>query len=621
MIGAMGRMGASLVLAISAALILIAVFASPGFYNVDETVYFMAAHALFSTGSLGVENGFEAFGSNDLKIWLLIAGPSGLAPQYPAGSAIAAAPLIPILGKHALMAINVAAAVGVLFATHALARRLFGDVRTADLSIIILAVCTFFTEYAVGHWPHMPSVFFTILALWVFLSAMVRDRHAWRLAFWSGLAVGAGLLFRLDGVLILPPIAAAAILYAVRPWQVILGGGAGLLPAMILLSMTNHLKFGTWNPISYGSSGGAIDPTSHLGAGIAMLLVLAMLVALRQFGDGTARTRWIVLIAFAAVCAALAVSPVSSVVTKFTTGAYALLIDSTAIVDPRAEVAAQADGTLLFWGLPKKALGQSLPWLGALGLLLGSAFGARRRAVTIVLLVFAAWTLPFILRSWHGGLGSNMRYFLPVVPLLAILTAWIVHRLSGQVDRGRLALLRGALIGVLIAVLWIVMMTGRGAQLHQIIATYILCAVFLICLAAGFWRNRFAALSALTAIGAGLGLSAFFAVSDFATTQKHRAYMDAHSRAVAELPGRVVLYGPPEGYATAIGERDRLIAVPERLTNKVDLRFVAAACDAGYRVLMPGWFARGLPQLAGRTTPQAWPPEISVDPLVEVTCE
>ena len=63
-------------------------FVSPGFFSIDEVIYFTGADALQRNSSLFVDNSFAKFGSEDLNIWFLVQGQHGLTPQYPVGSAI-----------------------------------------------------------------------------------------------------------------------------------------------------------------------------------------------------------------------------------------------------------------------------------------------------------------------------------------------------------------------------------------------------------------------------------------------------------------------------------------------------------------------------------------------------
>ncbi|MCB1338160.1 MAG: glycosyltransferase family 39 protein [Maritimibacter sp.] len=597
MIPALARPGAAVAL-LSAALIVAAGFASTGLFNIDEVVYALGVAAARS-GSHVIENGDAAFGSEDLRIWLLTLGPSGLVSQYPVGSSWAGAALAPLFGGRALMALNLAAGIATLAATHALALALFGSRQVALLAVLLLALATFWAEYVLGFWPHSVSILCTTLALFALVKALPAEARAWRAAALSGLAVGLGLTFRLDGVLLLPAIAVVTILWAARPVQVLAGGALGLAPMLGLLSLTNHAKFGTWSPLSYGRSGGAVAVSDYLTEGLVLLVGLALLAGLRFVPAPGPRARRAILIAGITALALGLVSPVAPQLWRLIHGAQAILLDATAIADTRPGVLPQMDGTILFWGLPKKALAQSLPWLGALAYLIGAGRGVQRRSVALVLVVAGLWALPFALRAWHGGLGSNMRYLLPILPALASLVAWIVTQLIDRATGGRRVFLGGVVVAFALGLIWLALVPAKSALLHQILSTWVFLAVAVTSLWAGFAGRPLPTLSALAAIGAGVGLAAALAGADIFASQKVRAKNAARSAISAQIEGPVIFFGPPEGYASAIGAPDRLLALwsPESSGGAIDPSLVSAACARGYRIVMRTDVARtaGLP--------------------------
>jgi hypothetical protein len=103
MMSSSARLVSAGVLALAAACVA-AFVVSDGFLLVDEVVYFLGAQALATTGGFAIPNGFSDFASPDLRILLLSEGPGGLVPQYPAGTALAGAVLIPVFGQSALIA-------------------------------------------------------------------------------------------------------------------------------------------------------------------------------------------------------------------------------------------------------------------------------------------------------------------------------------------------------------------------------------------------------------------------------------------------------------------------------------------------------------------------------------
>jgi len=608
---------------LSAALVFIAVWVSPGFFIIDEIIYFLGIDAVARTGGFAVENGFDTFQLNDFKIWLLQPGTEGIVSQYPAGSAWAGAVLVPVLGGKALIALNVAAGIGTLFVTHALARSLFQSEKAAILAVVLLALFSFWPEYVFAHWPHSVSVFCTTLALLLFLRAMPRETGAFVPAVLSGLAIGGGMLFRLDGVLLAPSIAVITLLWAVRPVQVLAGGAVGLSPMIAVLAATNHAKFGSWNPLSYGVSGGGTDLAGHTGTGIAMLAAIAGLILLRRLPPIGPRGRRVLAVALLVGVAGVLLSPLAPYVWRLLRGVWAILFDATAINDPRPGIQRQPDGTLLYWGLPKKALFQSLPWLGVLAFLVGVSRDAPRRAVPVVLIVSIVWAMPFLALSWHGGLGSNMRYLLPVLPALAALSAWTLLRLGEGLDNAPQLVRVGIPVSLGLALLLRVAAPETLGQVHQIYSTYLFLAIFGLSLAAGLTAWPPLTKATLVMAGAGLGLGLFLSASDLAAGQIRRASNDASSRATAGISGPVIFYGPPEMYANAIGDPERLLAIsfPPGGGGDFDPELVQKACAYGYRVVMWDVLARttGLP--SGRFATLALPELTIVEQLVEITCD
>jgi len=281
-----------------------------------------------------------------------------------------------------------------------------------------------------------------------------------------------------------------------------------------------------------------------------------------------------------------------------------------------------ADGTLWFWGLPKKALFQSLPWLGVLGFLV-AARDVPWRPVAIVLTVSAIWALPFVALSWHGGLGSNMRYLLPILPGLAALAAWTLVRLADRVGDGAVSIGWGLVAALVIAAVLGLARPGALGQLHQVYSTWMFLAVFAVSLAAGLVAWPGMTRAALVWAGAALGLGLYLSASDVIAAQLIRSTNHAVSRATAGIAGPVFFYGPPEKFANAIGDPERLLALPfpPGGGGTFDPALVENACAAGYRIVMRGDIARGAGLAADRLAPVASVELSDAGGLVEITCE
>jgi hypothetical protein len=598
MIPPAGRAGTWVLTLVALGFLAAAMAASPGFFLIDELIYYIGADALARTGRFTVDNGFEAFGSPALRVWLLVPGPDGLVPQYPAGNALVGAPLVALFGPRGLILLNAAAAGLAVFLCRALARLLYQDDRLAMRAALIFALATFLVEYALGIWPHALSVCLVLLASLAGARAVLRpEDRPLAMAFAAGLVVGAGVLFRADAVLILPPLAVWALLVARRPVPLLAVAAVGLVPGLLAAAALNEIKFGHFNPLSYGASGGgSVDIRGYAGLAVAGLGGLALLT-LWRLGQGRPRVRRlaVVLAGMAAAALALAVVLVPSAHTlagRFWHGAVALLVDATVITDPRPGVVPQADGTQAFWGLWKKALGQSAPWIGIVVFLAAVRWRAEDRPRHLLcLLVVALWALPFLMRAWHGGLSSNMRYLLPALPFLAMLAAFVWRELEARAapvpgwiwPAGALAAL--ALLAAVMS-----LHPAGFAAMHQIAPVWVLAAVagaaLLAALPGPAARPR--AAGGLAALAAGLTTGALLGlIVDPLVAQARRGAIHEAASVFQALPERSLVYGDPaEAFAFQFERPHGLLAMPRQPAMTLDIDLVEAALEAGYRVFV-----------------------------------
>lgn len=581
----------------------------PGFFSIDEVIYHAAAVAVARDGALTIENGYGLFGSQDLRVAFLIDGPGGLVPQYPAGTALLGAPFVAVFGVRGLMVLNALAALGVLAFTWSAARAMFPARRVAAIAVALTGGASFLAEYAAGVWPHAIAAFFVAGAVAFAARALSGDpRGSANQAVAAGFMVGAGLLFRVDVVLILPAIAALAILYAPRPVAMVLAGALGMAPGLALASWLNLRKFETWMPVSYGSDGGGggIDMTTYLPLAGVGLLGLAGLIAVRGVRWTPGRRAVAAAAVVAAIAAAVALGPGGGPVQAYLSGAYALVVDLTGLPRYKPGIWELMPGVVTFWGATKKALGLSLPWIGVLGALpfllvlrRDRASGAERGWILFLAIAVAVWTAPFFLRSWHGGLSSNLRYFLPILPLLAILSAWVWDRLRrwGGLSPATLAAL--AILGAGSVFGFAASHPGGLAAAQQIWPQPVFWAVAVAAALAGLASGRWGlARLAEAALAFGAGLAVVFGWlldPGFATTRRAAS---VEMRAItAALPAPVLLYGPPEFLTTSLGDPARLVAIQPWEATGIDRQLLRDASDAGYRVFLHESFADGLEEI------------------------
>ena len=559
---------------------------SPGLFTIDEYIYYSGAKA-FAGGGIVVPNSLEGANTHQLRLWVLVDGPNGLVPQYPIGSAVLGGLLLPVFGLHALQLYNALAAAGVIFLTYNLGRRHFSGVWTGIGAAFLLLLSTFFLEYAFAVWPHATGM----LAILVSVSLLLDDLHAEKPKSWRmvgvGSAIGFGLLFRADVALAALAIGIALYFFSQRPVTSLIWMGIGLLPFLAILAATNVYKFGTPNPLSYGqTNGGGTDLAAHLPllAVLAFAGVAALLLRHRILDPQNRKF----LVWGAVAAGAVAIVFAHGFLFRYAHGFWALVVDATMINDGRPGVEKLDNGTLVFWGHWKKALGQSMPWLG----LLGAAFipipAVSRKTRWVILILALVWSLPFFPRDWHGGMGSNMRYFLPLVPFACLLASSLIAQLWERTLRPHLVLPLAVFIGATLAIGWSAFHPTGVAGAHQILPVMLFLACLFASLLAAltqFGKKRVnLCLMILTGVGIGVGLQ--LALADFKVAQRGREHAVRLSEAHEQLPDRTLAYVPSRYLMGWSLEPGHINALPHESKRTLDDTLVANAFAQGYRVFL-----------------------------------
>ncbi len=569
---------------------------SSGVFTIDELIYLISADALARNGSLIVENGFAEFGSRDLKLWFLIDGPNGLTPQYPPGQAALGLPFYAAFGAQGLVVLNGLAAAGSAVLTWALARRLYQNTTVATVAVLVLTFCTFQLDYAWSLWPHMTSAFFVLLAFYLAACALEGQAAGRVLTFavGSGLAVGAGVLLRADAVLILPIIAACVVVGARRPFLTTLGGVLGILPGVAVGAFVNLYKFGTPNILSYGrtGTGGGTDITSHLSTLLLIGVALLVLLGLRFVTWTRPRLRLAALGLVLGAVALLAVPETRDILARLGRGFMALFVDSRTITDTRLGISRQEDGSLLFWGVAKKALFQSLPWLALLAALLLAPWRKDHVRPHLMLLCFViVWSLPFVALAWHGGFSSSMRYFLPMLPALVILGSAALVDLAAKTRAPVKVTALGLVAGLAASVALYDTGTLRSDGFtQQALTLYVFLAALLVIGAATLLKRVTPALNnaALLAAGLGLGTATFGSVLvDVSYSQHLRVRSAAVSTVAQTLEGPLLIHGRPSFFAFGVARPDVILAIGGRMTDAADTELFVDAIRSGYRAVAP----------------------------------
>jgi 4-amino-4-deoxy-L-arabinose transferase-like glycosyltransferase len=418
---------------------------APGHLSIDEAVYHLMARSFVHSGDLGIWNGYQEFPSPELLLPLFQVHGGETFPPYPSLFPILAAPFYWLAGYHGLFLFNALAFVGVVWLCYATARAIFNDTDLALNASLILVLASYAWEYSQAAWPHAASTLFVLGAAYCAVRAhkTMNDRVslAWALA--AGLAAGLGTGVRLDTVFVVPALVIPFLF--VSPWRPLraLVVCLGAIPGLALISALNYFKFGVLSPFSYGVAGGGA--TSGLGpyltiAVVGLVLTTALWCATRLGNRGFLRAhRWSLTAALILLCSAFIVIPqVWELISRIAIGAYQLLVDlrirDLDIVEGGLS-RSPGGGMIYIQGL-KKSLLQNCPYLVVLALPFADLLrGNNARFLAVLFLVPAAFVAVYSFFAWHGGQALNMRYFVPTLPFLAVLTACAWRRLPKNIGQ------------------------------------------------------------------------------------------------------------------------------------------------------------------------------------------
>ena len=449
-----------------------AAFFPPAAYSIDEAVYIDMAQAFAERGAFDVTpqnlpSGATVMAKSDHLVH--IQGERAI-PQYPALYGVIAAPFFWALGVKGLFFLNALSGVFSLWMTHRIAHQLTKDEWVARASVLILGAASIFAGYVFAIWPHMLALAFVLGGANATLAA---GEHKNRIGIIA--ATGAGLVFGLGaGVRVDVILAAVAGFFWLRLFArpsnriVSLALVAGLAPGLLLMAAINQAKFGVFNPFSYGAEAGSISISHHLkvigAAGLAAMLALIVDVSSKPVASVIGAVRRAPVFALAAGCA-LILALITVIFPSLYGGAWLMLVDIQSYGGPaRPGLEKDVYGYWDFWGTPKKALLQSMPWTALIvAPLIAACRGRRTATVAFPALFAAAFIAFFAMRGWHGGMGYNMRYYLPAAPFLAILAAISLSDLRAVFERHRNLALRSAAAGIVLVMLTYALSPFYGA--------------------------------------------------------------------------------------------------------------------------------------------------------------
>lgn len=564
----------------------------PGVFTIDEDNYLVTVTAL-RQGRLTVP-GTEGLPASSELVWfdpqahVRRVDETPVSPTTPPLYAPLALPFS-LLGWRGLVALNtlaflVAGMVVFLFArrygggTAAPAAENDGENQGEDggeaagwIALAAFTLGSFNLEYAQGMWPHMVTVALAVAA--VYLAARVRDGDSLGLSFAAGLAAGWAAGVRYQNVLLALLLGGTVFLFTSRRWRASALYAAGAALPLAACSWINHSRLGFWNPVSKGarylSRGGDTYPHGYAHEVATMLWARLVDYAQRPTPAGLP-------------------------------GTY---------LQPHPE-----SGVYLVGGAMKKAWLQSSPWLlPALGLLLlawvarraadgGGEAARRRRELRVLSLVVLPILLVFALFGANrtDGFSFNQRYFLELVPLVAVAFGWA----AAPALRRRQTLLFGGLAGTVLTAAVLVRPPDAVIRHQALRWLPLLLAVSLL---AAWWAARRGGASRDGNRGAGarralallVGASlAYGLVAHVGEDLRSSRLIRQRNLALAEaadavLPQRAALFaiwGNKDPYGPLLLDRDLVIADPFSDRGETAPALVAALLSRGTPVYLAGPF-------------------------------
>jgi len=444
--GGIGPVRAAVLLALLVGHILFSIFAVvPGHLVSDEGIYHQMSKAFADGQTQALWNGHAEYPSPELRTWNHRVRDDGrLVSQYPYLHPVLAWPFYKLAGFRGLFTLNAVAFVAFCGFTFLLALRFWRDPRIAADSVIILTLATFAWQYSQAAWSQMLAASFVVAGIFFAVTAV--QEAGWRrsmlFAWAAGTAIGLGAGIRLDVIFAAPAVLIPLLFDRPPRWREALAVAAGLAPGLLLLSLTNHAKFGSYNPLTYARDGGAASLsayTAFIAAGFA-LTGICWLATRGRIWALLVRHRWAVAGAGTLLAAAaVAVIPaLRNLITSTAWGSWVLIADLSLIPDRLTGIAMSRGpmGGIVYGGAIKKALVQSLPWLPLVVVPLAAALRRKDRPMShlVLLLAVAAFIAVYGRHAWHGGYTLNLRYFVPLLPLFALYGAAGLHRLAAGDD-------------------------------------------------------------------------------------------------------------------------------------------------------------------------------------------
>ncbi len=468
-----------------------------------------------------------------------------------------------VIGWRGLVLLNTLAYLGTIAIVFFYARRYATRPATAWLAAGAFAVGGWMIEYALGVWPHGLSVLLCTAGL--VLAGRVIDGGSARLAAAAGLLIACAVGVRYQNAIVLGSVGLGLLCWANARWSAVWRYGAAAVPPIALSSLINHVRLGSWNPISKGPNYLNVPALTAPGRSVFEPLVMF----------------WSRLVDFSARPPLVGPELLGWYQYDPVTGAH-----------------------LIVHAVLKKAVLQSAPWailaLAAFVVAWAPRFrmpAARRRQLRLLSLVTLAVMAAFALSGANrfDGLSFNQRYFLELLPLMSVALAWALDDVAVNAE----SLLVGVAIGAALVIGILILTPVEGgpdvplwtfrqlAMLRIPLGLATLLGLAWIARRAGY--GRLTILSGVLGTSLGWGFAAHVC-TDVVASEFLRRDHAADARALASvLPDHAALvayWGEADAIGPVLLEKDVVVIQP-RLDDGQDApRLIRELLAQGRRVFV-----------------------------------
>ena len=493
------------------------------------------------------------------------------------------------LGFRGLIALNTIAFLVATWLVFRLTEKYTTSPKAPWLAAIAFAFGAYNIEYAMGMWPHMVAV---ALCLGAFaLAGEVRSGKGLLFALGAGVLAGYSSGIRYQNIVFAAFVGLGILLFAKRRWAASVAYGLGVSLPLAVSSLINHERFGSWNPVSKGTT------YTQLATIKGQTETLADVP--RAF--------------FSKVVDFRAHPPIG-------TGQ-----PNTWSWNP------DDNGAFLWSGTIKKAFLQSAPWIAvALALVFVAWFWRglepeKRREGRAMSLLFAAvlGLFAFAGMKRHDGLCFNQRYFLELVPLAAIALGFAFDRF--KLSLRPLAI--GAGLAAILATVTLLLEPGSWWRTTLLMNVPLLLATGLLAAWAFASSGKIAARLPWALLGACLVWSVGAHLDDLRGSRKLRTTnatrFEAYSQVIPENVALFTWWGAKDAFGPLLLERDFVIVDPGTTNGQDTFMLIDAFLARGTRVFVdvvnypPGQLRAILRRHAYREIASGRTPVIEIGPVIE----